>query len=425
MIINSLGLCMIYFITFGDTMGQLVASFVDGASLNSDFYTSRYFYILILAAFLIAVVLKKELAELEWLSIVLFASLGLFILCDVIQLFFDSRFQPATVEKDFWVPTRELDTISALSVTMLAYSYQQNVYLIFSALKTKTNEEYKRVNLYGTMLTACIYFTLAIVSIFMFGEALDTQVLKNIGEARTADGKPFWEAYIVQISFSIVLLCHIPFIFTSGKEGLLIIIDEIMRKSISNALWHKLQGNEHFNRQTQGLPPPNPQLAIPGDTEPYAEVLRKSQQLTEANSPLHTQEGSPSEVKQQRMVQSIGILSEVPIEEANRMAYKDMNTVLYVGATLSFYAIIVMGAIAIEDIAIVFDFAGAIAVSAIAFFFPAHLYPKAINKFNVEKTSEVKMNICLSYFFWVLGAINFSLGIFVAILNIVEGGEGE
>ena len=123
---------------------------------------------------------------------------------------------------------------------MLAYSYQQNVYLIFSSLKNKTNEEYKKVNLYGTALTAVIYFLLALVSIYMFGTELKTQVLLNIGDAKTPDGKAFWEAYIVQISFSVVLLCHIPFIFTSGKEGLLIIIDEILRKSISNALWHKL-----------------------------------------------------------------------------------------------------------------------------------------------------------------------------------------
>ena len=103
------------------------------------------------------------------------------------------------------------------------------------------------------------------------------------------------------------------------------------------------------------------------------------------------------------------------------MAYKDMNTALYVLATLSFYAIIVIGAISIKDIAIVFDFAGAVAVSAIAFFFPAYLYPAAVKKFNVQITSEVKRNICYSYFFWVFGVINFSLGIFVAILNIVEG----
>ena len=84
MIINSLGLCMIYFITFGDTLGQLVASFVKDGELGSVWYTSRYFFVLILAALLIIVILKKELAELEWISIVLFVSLGLFILMDFV-----------------------------------------------------------------------------------------------------------------------------------------------------------------------------------------------------------------------------------------------------------------------------------------------------------------------------------------------------
>ena len=118
---------------------------------------------------------------------------------------------------------------------------------------------------------------------------------------------------------------------------------------------------------------------------------------------------------------SVALLDHVPAEEANRMAYKDMNTALYVIATLAFYTVIVIGAIAIKDIAIVFDFAGAVAVSAIAFFFPAYLYPAAVKKFGVEQTPEVKRNICFAYCFWVLGAINFTLGIFVAILNIVEG----
>ena len=76
----------------------------------------------------------------------------------------------------------------------------------------------------------------------MYGDNLESSVLLNIGEARHAndDTKAFWESYICQIAFMIVLFCHIPFIFFSGKEAMLIMVDELHRKSISNALWHKL-----------------------------------------------------------------------------------------------------------------------------------------------------------------------------------------
>ena len=74
----------------------------------------------------------------------------------------------------------------------------------------------------------------------MFGDDLKSSVLLNIGSAKTDNDSYFWEAIIVQISFMIVLVCHIPFIFFSGKEALCIMIDEIQRKSISSALWHKL-----------------------------------------------------------------------------------------------------------------------------------------------------------------------------------------
>ncbi len=94
-LVNSFGLMMIYFIVFSDTTGQLVGSF-NGYALGEIWYSSRYFYVLILGAVLTPVILKKELAELEWLSIVLFASIGIFIVVNFWELVIDPKFVPET-----------------------------------------------------------------------------------------------------------------------------------------------------------------------------------------------------------------------------------------------------------------------------------------------------------------------------------------
>ena len=140
--LNSFGLCMIYFIVFGDTGGQIAASFVEGGELGSDWYTSRYCYSVPLAIFLLPICMKKELAELAWVSYLLFVALFLFTLVNLIQLCFDSNFEPTGLDTDALKPKAEWGVISALSVTMLAYSYQQNVFPIYAELRNKTNEEY-------------------------------------------------------------------------------------------------------------------------------------------------------------------------------------------------------------------------------------------------------------------------------------------
>lgn len=61
----------------------------------------------------------------------------------------------------------------------------------------------------------------------------------------------------------IVLICHIPFIFFAGKEGVCIIFDETLRKSISNVLFHKLQAIPAFQKEAVNTKAPNPNLDIP------------------------------------------------------------------------------------------------------------------------------------------------------------------
>ena len=133
---------MVYFIVFGDTTAQLIGSFKD-KKLGAIWYSSRYFYVLLLGAGLAPVIVKKELAELKWLSILLFACVGIFIVTNFWELVIDPEFEPVeTPTKEYFAPKMKISFISSLSIILVAYSYQQNVFPVFSSLQVKTNEQY-------------------------------------------------------------------------------------------------------------------------------------------------------------------------------------------------------------------------------------------------------------------------------------------
>lgn len=80
-----------------------------------------------------------------------------------------------------------------------------------------------------------------------------------------------------QIAFMVLLSCHIPFIFFAGKEALLLVVDELDRKSISNALWHKLYAtNDAFAKENENNLPPAPKLPVPGTDEAFLDFDEKA-----------------------------------------------------------------------------------------------------------------------------------------------------
>jgi len=79
-------------------------------------------------------------------------------------------------------------------------------------------------------ITFFIYVSLGILAIYMFGSQLSDSILDNLDEMTSAT------SYIIRVMFLIVLTCHIPYVFYSGKESLLIIVDEIRFKSMTHAL---------------------------------------------------------------------------------------------------------------------------------------------------------------------------------------------
>lgn len=189
--------------------------------------------------------------ELKIISILLFVTIFSFIIISLVQLSVQGvgKFNPEfnggnafePFHRDYYVPKASVKLISALSVIFVAYGCQQNLFPIFSELKNKTTRELVVSFSWACTMVGVLYVTLAIISIYMYGSdiRLETSVLKNVGEQCTEDDCP-WESIVLRMMFMVVIACHIPFLFFSGKEGTLIIIDELDRQSISKALQFKL-----------------------------------------------------------------------------------------------------------------------------------------------------------------------------------------
>ena len=155
---------------------------------------------------------------------------------------------------EYFEPKIEIKTLSALSVIFVCLSCQQNLFPIYSELKEKNVKSHTIVFGSACLLVCFLYITMSIIALFMFGDynVTETTILNMISNHQLKNCTPFteghvcenldkpWTTYALRIIFLIVLFCHIPFIFFSGKEAILIAIDELDRCSISRALEFKM-----------------------------------------------------------------------------------------------------------------------------------------------------------------------------------------
>ena len=194
---------------------------------------------------LLPVVCKKELQELHIVSLSLFVAILIFIAIIFLQLclfgtdtFTDGEqldFSDMQMPSD---DTNIFKVIKSICFMLVAFSFTINLFPIFSALKVKTNENCQKSVAVSIVLVGGLYTFLAITCLFLFGGQIILEkgnIMDNVNKEYQTD-KSHWEAFVLRGLFMIVLACHIPFIFFSGKEALLIMIDEISRNKISKSL---------------------------------------------------------------------------------------------------------------------------------------------------------------------------------------------
>ena len=128
---------------------------------------------------------------------------------------------------------------------IFCFAFTSNLFPIYSALKEKTNENGLKVFGIATVIAVVLFFSVSVLGILIFGKNITLNggnLISNINEeTQVYTGKNHFEAYVMRILYFIIVVTHTPPIFFPGKEAVLIMIDEIDRRSISNTLDERIK----------------------------------------------------------------------------------------------------------------------------------------------------------------------------------------
>lgn len=350
-LISGAGCIMIYFIVFGDIAASLA---YQGYNFEKEnVLTERAIYVVFIALVMTPLCLKKKLREMKLVSILLFAAIGIFILLFLIQMFSLGTIDNADEDfRQYWRVDLDMELVTGFNTIVLAYAYQTNLFPTYRSLgANRNNDTAMRGILFGVTMSFFIYITLGILSIYTFGESLESDVFVNINEEDNAF------SLTIRIAFLIVLACHIPYVFFPTKESFLIIIDELQNHSMQRVLERRLA------RHRDG--------GAASDTESTSSYGRSSS---------HQQELSLLD-------------EEEALELRNELPYLKMKSTKYYSLTLALYFVCIIGAIFIQDIAIVFNFVGAFGLSLTSFALPGVIYLKLMSDDENARVEEESKNL--------------------------------
>lgn len=307
------------------------------------------------------------------ISILLFASIGIFILLFLVQLLTLGDIENHDESYGQYYEVKfDLELVTGFNIIVLAMAYHSNLFPTYNAFGAKkSNKLGLQAILVASVLSTLIYITLGILSIYIFGTDLEASVLDNVDQETNV------YSYIIRACFLLVLAFHVPYIFFVTKESLLIIFDEAKNRTMATDIETKLEARNQRQRNSN---------------------------TRNGGSPAETTENPSSSSS-----------------TSEPTGYLKLPGWVYYTLTLLLYAGCILTSVFIDDVSLVFDFVGSFGLSLISFMLPGILYllilrnPKANHR--IESSAVRKWNIAGAVFSILLSLFNIALVIVKQVLE--------
>lgn len=193
--------------------------------LHETIFTSKIFYIVLLYIILLPNILKKNIKELRFTSILLVFGVVSMLVIFLAKMVFKEYF--TNPNDKIQPPYTKGSLVDSVTIVLTSYGFILNFYPIFAQLEVKTNRNGYFSTLLAMFFCFVAYISFSFLAMESYGENLNPNIFDNLqNETNIA-------SYFIRLVFLAIFICNIPFVFLPGKECLLMIIDEIKHKTIS------------------------------------------------------------------------------------------------------------------------------------------------------------------------------------------------
>lgn len=384
------GFIIIFFIVFGDVAGNMLQRV---GLEETSFWTSRLCTQSLLALVLFYLILRKEIHQLKYA--------GLIVLClgSIFMVLFSLHYLTSDIRPEKKANMLKLNFdikfFASLPTMITSYVFHTTFVSTFSHLKNQS----ERRGLFSDFLAKIgifiIFLITPLVAFGLYGDNIEKNLLQSVaGETGTLP-------VILESFFLMIPALTIPIIFFIGKEAILIIFDEITRKSYSKQ--NKIFDDHHAEKNRVALEIENNRAAEAelegGMPEIQNSVIRnfgnqedsKNDDIERPN--FKTVEITTNEIKDNKIV------------EINSKEYLNMKPAYYYIITIICYVMVVIISITVQDVHIFFGLIGATAGTYIMWIGPGSFYVIAIHKKNIKLETKFEKFVYISAWIYLIFGI--------------------
>lgn len=345
-------------------------------------------------------ILKKEIHELKYGGLVILGISWFFLFLFFIHFL--------TADNHTESKAGLLDTeinvkfFTGFPTIISAYAFQTTFFTPFASLKNKTNKNGQLADLYSRVLVFIIYNTVWLLAYGLYGGDVEKDLLKNVSEE---DGVL---PIILESIFLLVSMMAIPIIFFLGKEAVLIIFDEITRKSYSKQ-------NKELQEHKEKI---KGQAAV--EVELSEQIPNSSGTPAESNDDEESKQEVIEQPIQKNETGKIVHVEHAPVKLANPKAYLEMNPLYYYIITIVLYVIVITLSITVEDVTIFFGIIGSTTGIFVNWVGPGSFYIIGIHKENYQGLTKFEKFAYVGAWIYVVIGIIAMVGLNLCIiLNLV------